>query len=868
MLNNAISRLRPRVCAIAVVAFLTGLAAVSVEAQATSSISGTVTDPTGAAIAGATVTIKDTGTGNTKDLTTDDQGRYRADLSIGNYEVDAQKSGFRKVVHTGITLIVGAQLVVDLTLQVGESQQTVTVNGEVSQVETESAAVASNVDQAQMRDLPLNGRNFTQLISLAPGVSQAATGTSFYGAGQNYSVAGSRAEGQAILIDGTDVQGFWNHGTGSGATGSALGVEAIAEFQLLTDTYSAQYGGSGSVINAATKSGTNTLHGSAYEFLRNSVLDARNFFDVEKPEYRRNQFGGTVGGPIRKNKLFFFANYEGLRNALGQTGRALVPDEAIRASTPISPLTAGILALYPLPNAPNTAPGIGVYNSVANLIQHEDYVLGRVDWTISATDSVFFRYISDRAEQTVPFSGGGGNLPFWPEIDNTKNQYFTTEERHLFSANLINLARFGFVRPVELAHTTAETPPLQFFPGLGREDGGVTISGGYTTVGANTLIPYDLTQNKFWYSDDVFWTKGSHTLKFGAAVGRIQSNITAPFIIGGSYTFANFATFAAGTPTSFLGVAPDQGDATRDFREIDFFPYFQDEWKVRRNLTLNIGLRWEFTTNPVGVRHPLNTIVIPPSVSPPGDSTFTTVNHVLANNVNAKNIDPRFGFAWAPFNDQKTSVRGGFGIFHDPIAPREYASDYYLAPPFSFAFQQHPSFPNPYPNYIPGHSSPGPVSILEGVDYQNKSAPYMMQYNLNVQREVAKNTVLTVGYVGSRGVHLTMQIDQNPVVPKIGPDGNQVFGVFNNGLISPFPRINPAFSYVNNGIFAGNSNYNALQVSLVRRLARNFTAQASYTWSKCMDTASGSFGLEGAGNITDPYNAAPGLWSLQFRYSP
>jgi outer membrane receptor protein involved in Fe transport len=855
-------------------ALLTVPAGNRLEAQTTNAtILGTVRDSTGAVVSGAAIQVTNVATGVSQTTQTNAQGRYQVpDLLVGNYRVQATLSGFQAAVHTGITLTVGSQSVVDFTLQVGQAQQTVTVSGEVSQVQTTSSAVSSLVDQTQMRDLPLNGRNFTQLVTLSPGVSHASTGTSFYGAGQNFSIAGQRAEGQAVLLDNTDVNGFWNHGTGSGATGSSLGVEAVAEFQVLTNTYSAQFGGSGAVINAVTKSGTNNFHGSAYDFLRNSAMDARNFFDTTKPPFRQNQFGGSLGGPIKKDKLFFFGNYEAQRNALGQTGRAFVPDaNAHQGMIPVngqltnvgvSPLISPILDLYPLPNGPeqfqNGQPtGVALYNSVDSRIQHENYILGRVDYTISDTDSIYFRYISDRADQIVPYSGS--QIPLWPETDNTRNQYFTMEEKRVVNPSLVNLARFAFVRPVETAMATGEASALNFFPGLGRENGQVNPGSGVSIIGANTLIPYDLIQNKFTYADDVIWTKGNHNIKFGLGITRVQTNLNAPFIIGGSYGFPNLKSFLGGVPSTFLGVAPDQGDATRDFREIDMAPYIEDDWKVSPTLTLNLGFRWDYTTNPVGVRHPLNAILVPPSVNPQNPSTgFTTVDHVYANNVNAHNFDPRFGFAWDPFKDHKTSIRGGFGVFHDQIAPREYASGYYLSPPFSFGFQIAPSFPDPFPNYVPGQTATGPVTIIEGVNYQTTSAPYVMQYNLNIQREVLPNTVLTVGYVGSRGVHLTEQIDQNPPIPTIGPDGNQVFGSINprSGTVTPNPRISPAFSRVNNGTTWGLSRYNSLQVSLNRRLTSNLTAQGSYTWSRCLDLISGSFGLEGAGNITDPYNAS------------
>ena len=316
---------------------------------------GTITDPSGAAIADAAVGVKNLGTGNAQTAMTDAQGRFRVpELGLGDYEIQASKAGFSTAVRKGITLTVGSQTVVDFSLQVGQSQQTVTVEGQVTQVETNSTALSNLVEQTQMRELPLNGRNFAQLLTLAPGVQQLTSQASQrYGTQANYSVAGSRGEGQLFLLDNTNTAGFFNHGTGSGATGTSLGVEAIAEFQTLTNTYSAQFGGNGAVVNAVTKSGTNSIHGSAYEFLRNNVLDARNFFDTFRlpgtteaavPAFRRNQFGGSVGGPVKKDKAFFFMNYEGVRQLLGQTQPAVfVPDGNARNASSTASISAWLL---------------------------------------------------------------------------------------------------------------------------------------------------------------------------------------------------------------------------------------------------------------------------------------------------------------------------------------------------------------------------------------------------------------------------------------------------------------------------------------------------------------------------------------------
>ncbi|MEQ1948616.1 MAG: carboxypeptidase regulatory-like domain-containing protein [Bryobacteraceae bacterium] len=290
-------------------------------AQATGAISGTITDASGAAIPDAQIQVKNNGTGAGQTSVSDAQGRYRVpELIIGDYDVQATKTGFSTVLRKGVTPTVGSQPVVDIQLAVGQQTQTVTVQGEVSQVETQSTAVGALVEAKQIADLPLNGRNFTQLITLAPGVTQIrqgapGAGSTFYGNGQKYSIAGSRPSGQAYLLDDQDMTNFWNNGPGAGGLGTALGVEAIAEFQALTNTYSTQFGGNGAVINAAKKSGTNAFHGSAFEFLRNDKLEARNFYDgASAPPFRQNQFGGSVGGPIKKDKLFFFTTYEGLRN--------------------------------------------------------------------------------------------------------------------------------------------------------------------------------------------------------------------------------------------------------------------------------------------------------------------------------------------------------------------------------------------------------------------------------------------------------------------------------------------------------------------------------------------------------------------------
>ena len=344
------------------VAFCYGFVAtdVAVAQVGTGSIQGTVSDSSGAIIAGASVTVTNTQTGGVRPITASTQGRYAVpDLLVGTYDVQAKMPGFQSQIHTGVVITVGQNVVVDFSLPVGQVTETVTVQGATTQVETTSAEISAQIGQQQVEQLPLNGRNYEQLILLAPGVQTVTTGaqSSFYGREPSYSIAGSRPEGQELLLDGANIQGFWNHGAGNSIIGTSLGVEAIGEFQVLTNSYSARFGGSGSVMNATTKSGTNTFHGSVYDFFRNNVLDARDTFNTSSSPmnpYRQNQFGGAVGGPLKKDKLFFFVNYEGIRRLRGFTSPDSVPDAQARlgilpglGQLPLNPTSKAIMALYP-----------------------------------------------------------------------------------------------------------------------------------------------------------------------------------------------------------------------------------------------------------------------------------------------------------------------------------------------------------------------------------------------------------------------------------------------------------------------------------------------------------------------------------------
>ena len=868
------------------------------QGTATAKLSGTLTDESGGALPRGIVEATSLDTGLHRAVAADARGRYFiADLPIGSYKLRASSPHFDIAERSPVTLTVGADIVLDFSLKVGEAQETVSVSADVSQVETQSAAISSLVSAQQVHSLPLNGRNLEQLISLAPGVSvvpaslaQVTTTTStnpMYGNQDNYSVSGSRPVNIAFLLDGTDVADFFNHAIGSNITGSSLGVDAIAEFRVLTNTYSAQFGGTGAVVNIVSKSGTNQFHGSAYDFLRNNVLDSGGYFDVDQngrpigaAPYRRNQFGGNLGGPIHKNRLFFFANYEGLRSSLTQTEIAYVPEPYVlkgelctvnpQAQSPgstlcpsqnlsqvvssVPSLQAGILGLYPTPGA--GAPDLGGYAPYperAAQVTNENYFLGRMDYSLSTNDSLFARYVVNTVNQNNPFSGSA--IPLWPEAEATANQYISVEEQHVVDPTTINLLRASFVRTNSNGHTTRTTSVLQLFPAPGRQDTSITPGGGLSTIGANGANPFIVVQNKTSIGDDLFWSRGAHRFSAGFSVARVQSVLGDGNYQAGAFEFYELADFLRGATDLYLGAPPSTAGytLTRGFRQIDFFPYIQDDWRLNPRLTLNVGLRWDFATNAIGSGTPLEAIVNPATAT-----GYTITRHVLATNPNVRNFDPRIGLAYDPFRDHKTAIRAGFGIFHEQIEARTYATNYDLAAPSAFTLDSSVTLP------FPGIPNVPPSQYL-GLSYQRTTtAPYVMQYNLMLEREMFANTVVSVGYVGSRGVHLFSLVSDNlpihcaaaraplpawcPAAPS-GPPGSTG---------NPFTGelTNPNFQNLYDDVPVSTSRYNSLQVSMNRQMGQGVHLQASYTLSRCIDDGSASTSLEGSYGVMDSYNLA------------
>jgi hypothetical protein len=843
----------------------------------TATLTGTITDPTGAPVVGAGIVVTNTETAQVRVTTSDARGSYvLADLPNGVYSAKVTAPTFKTAVSSGIILKVGTSSVIDFSLSVGTVAEAVTVNGAESQVATTSAELALVVDQTQIRDIPLNGRNFEQLILLAPGVQPVASSgkAAFLGRNDTYSISGGRNEGQAILLDGTDIQGFWQHGSGAGTVGTSLGVEAVQEFQTLVGIYGAQFGGNGSAINSVTKSGTNFVHGSAYDYLRNSALDSRNFFDqpsLKKPGFRRNQFGGTLGGPVRKDKMFFFTNYEGLRQGLNETYVATLPDaNAHNGDVPcnpaqglacdsrglthvgVSPSIQPLMNLLPIPAASASSGGLGSYYSVGSQPATENYTNSRGDFTLSEKDSVFLRYVYDRAKLVDPFAVSA--VLGFSQTSTNANHYLTAEERHLATNNLINLVRASYVRLNGAAPRITGQSALSYYTGgaLGQ----VQIPGG-SQVGGGLFGGFRQIQNKFTFSDEIYYTFHRHTLKAGASVARVQTTSDLDFLAGGYYLFPGLAQFLLAEPFFYEGPQLNSSNlpedyGTRYFRELNYAFYLQDDWKLSDRLTVNIGVRYSPASNPTSPINDLHQIINPPN----GDGTITLVSHAFARNPELKNIDPRFGFSYDPFGDHKTAIRGGFGTYHEPYAARTYGPSFNLTDPYNLSVQV--SIPGTgMPPIVYGHPFQGlanggasQVSVVNALNYQTDKTPYMMQFSLGLERQIASQTVLGVTYMGTRGVDLGVQRDMNPPVRTLNSSGVYTMANSNN-------RLNNNYGTLDYIVPGASSDYNGLQSYLHRNLTRSLQAQLNYTFSKCNDDASAytaGEALNGTFDQTDPYN--------------
>ncbi len=899
------------------------------------SLHGTVFDATGAVVSGVKITATHVNTGLTRNTTSDAKGSYQfVELPVGTYRLEAQAQNFKTYVQEGISLDVNQAASVVIHLVVGTASEQMEVKADALMIESTSSSLGQTVGDREVLDLPLNGRHFTQLGILQPGVVPITPGLIAAGGttreGQAYAVNGQRPESNNFLIDGAN-----NFNTVDGGFVLEPPVDAISEFRILTHTANAEFGHStGSTTNIVTRSGTNNFHGSAWEFLRNNAFDAKSFFADSVEPLHRNQFGGTLGGPIRKDKTFFFLYYEGVRNNQGETTRTTVPSDAERLgnfgdqcplnngtfnsqgtcidnvtgkpsqtgqlynffvppnSPPqvipfnqlpfIDPISQNLLPYYPHANS-----GPFTYVGTQTFTNNTDQFGVRVDHYLTPRDMLNFRYSWGQSSQVDPLSSAGANVPGFPVGQSQSPQNFVAQETHTFSPTLVGQVRFSFLRnklllDEHLNHTDPASLGFQYAPTLDSAIGPPFIQvGGYASIGDPITGPRNTYQNSFAYSGSLTWVKGNHQLKFGGEYVYDQINVLQGIATNGFFVFStfpvnnSFASFLFGQPVFFL---QGGGNFDRHLRGQSFNLYAQDTWKVTRRLTVNYGLRYE-VPSPYYETHNLQNLWIPGRQS----VVFPTAPTGLLYPGDAgvprgliptqrDGFAPRVGLAYDLDGSGRTLITAAYGIFYDPYytgsgGPLQTpisAPPYLQTPQISV-----PNFADPYNGENPFNGSfAQPMTIL--TLSPNLRLPYAQDWNVNIQRALGRDWLFQVGYVGTKGTKLPRFIEANPAVyiPGNNPDGSPISNQDNADQRRLYSgcsvyNTNPC-TYSSVGEIAGiaNSTYNALEVSLRKRLSYGLSLLASYTFSKTLDDAS-TFNITGSASQStagendlaqDPFN--------------
>jgi hypothetical protein len=877
----------------------TGVASVARAQAVGAALSGLVTDEHGGPVPGATVSIKNVGTGVVREVSTNGDGLYSApNLLPGTYEVRVTSQGFQTLVQKEIALTVGAQQALNLSLKVGQLNQTIEVSAAPPDVQTASSTISATVDSTTVRELPLNGRDWTSLATLEPGVTsipnQAGTGFSANkgnrGFGNQLSDAGHRANENSYRVNGISINDYSN-GAPGGATGLNLGVDGIQEFSVLTSNYTAEYGHtSGAVINAITKSGVNDFHGTGFFFDRDKIFDAKNFFDRlgPIPSFRRVQFGGSGGKALVKDKTFVYGTYEGVRQNQPQSRSIRVPTAEARSgvlcvassSNPcaslktvaVDPKVVPYLALWPCPagSACQTATNLDVVSLNVSLpgISKEDYATGRVDQKISDKDNLSGSYFFDSGPLTQPD----------PLLNAThsvfsRRQMASAEETHIFSPQLVNTIRLGVSRvrgdinlPVS-GDSVATNSALAVAPGASAppQIGGAGLTTAIGLGGLNRFL-HRWTSGQVY--DDAFLNRGTHTIKFGFAFERMLYNVLEQLSPNGRLNnYVSLTALLTNTPTKLNALAPGHSFEVA-IRQSLFAGYVQDDWRLRPNLTVNLGLRYEITTLPKDANNRIQEITTLANCSAsPTACGPVPVNSFIANNPTTKNFEPRIGFSWDPFKNGKTAVRGGFGIFDVLPLPYEFGLNTAATSPFQIIGQDKPGGSS---TAAKGNCAADPclgVTLGNGIDNNVGFAPngvrnrYVQQdpkradvlnWNVNIQREIAPTWTAVVGYVGSRSVHLSVAADDiNLVQPTVSSAGILFPCIVanlgpNDGCwrTTTGTAINPNWGGGTAGagirpvIFDGASSYEGAQAQLKKSMGRGVQGQLSYTYGKCRDTSS------------------------------
>lgn len=809
-------------------------------------LDGSVTDPTGAVVNNAKIVITLESTGVSRQLASNAAGFYSAtDLAPGDYKIVVACAGFSTSEIDHIQLTVGQVRDVNVQMAIETVASNVVVTAVSNSLDTATSSVQGLVNGTTTRSLPLNGRDFTELATLQAGVSAVqtqysadATSTTRLsrGFGSQLSIAGNRPQQISYLLDGINANDYANGSPGS-VSGAILGVDAVEEFSVIESNAPAQYGRmSGGVLNSITRSGSNSFHGSIYDFVRNSVFDARNYFDPATiPPFRRNQFGATASGPIIRDRTFFFGNYEGFRQSLGSSIQDVVPSPNARTGNlvagkvTISPSVLPYLALYNLPNA-GVNGDTGIYSFVTQQPTNEDFSTVHLDHSFTDKNTLHGTMLYDTS--SISSADPSDEL-----IDQaiSRRTAISLEDVHAFSAQLTNALRAGYSRSVSsgprqqgVINPAAQNSALGYFPG---SNAGALLVSGLTTFngGVGAVGTYTYHYNSYQLYDDIALVRGKHSFSFGGSVERVQDNEEAGLLPFGEWSFGSLKNFLTNVPTFFESGLPTLPVAPVDLRTTIVAGYAQDDWRVTRNLSLNIGLRYEMNTDFTEARNRLGELATPTSTA------VTPVKSYFSNNPTLLNFNPRVGFAWDPYGQGLTVIHGAFGIYD--VLPLPYVLGLQAvssSPIYDEAENTSVakgSFPlNGFTGFTP------PVRAI--YTPQNPGRNYVMQYTFNIQQQFSKNTTLTVGYIGSHGVRQ----------PFTANDINFVLPVADSPLGYVWPakggtKLNPAIGIESGTFFEGSSLYNSLQTSL-RYTSSRVQGSLSYTWARSIDDSSSA--LSGA----------------------
>jgi hypothetical protein len=903
---------------------LIGLASGLVFGQGFSAaISGSVHDTTGGVVPGVSVTAKHIESGLTRAVETNESGDYKMPaLPVGAYEVTAEKLGFKMQVRRGITLVVAQEAVVNLTLDVGDVKQEVSVVEEAPLVNTTLSSVSGLINEGQIKDMPLNGRSFEQLLTLNTGT----VNNNIHSGGSSFSVGGKRTETNRFTMNGVDYVG--DNATGQyiapqGASQVLLGVDAVREYNVLGYTYGAEYGKrAGGQITVVTSSGTNQWHGAAFEYLRNSALDARNFFDrtdrdgdgkADAAPFKRNQFGGSLGGPIIKDKMFIFGNYEGFRERLDMTSVAIVPSLQARLGrlpdasgqyVEVSNLQRGMLPFFQYWPAPNGAEildtrglptGVAYFNSNPKRKVKEDFGLIRYDYNASTKDSFSLNLTESQGLRNNP-----ADDPIFRSNDRRVLYTLSAQNTHVFSPSVLNTAMFG------ISHARGQNSnlPLEAFPdnllmmtGGGRNaPGAFVFGGGATTNTPTSIVPpngqnlhYNQRRNYSW-SDDLRVTLGNHSLSMGAWFMRVrQTAFSSAQNNAGTASYLGLLQFLQDQPSSFQAAVNPQ---PLTFTSLEAAVYFQDEIKLRPNLTVRLGLRDEMTNGWNEVNNHAS-------------NYFFDANGILETNPHigrspfVKNyakalLQPRVGLAWDPSGKGTWAVRAAFGIHNDlqdNLAHRLNANQPFNA---RLLIRNRPLL-----SIIPlaGSTAPLPtcsadsplrepacaIYTVGGLD-PNMHTPTIQQWTLEIERSITSDLAVQVGYVGHQSYHLSTSMDLNTIRPVIcnSPTGCTSGGVGSSRATVPqgteyIPvgaRPNPFIGTTNSWVYMGTASYHAANVSLTKRSRNGLSFKTNYTFGKIMDISSAILGPSAdndTATLRNPYNPklsrGVGSYSLKHQFN-